>query len=349
MSFKIQAAALLGALASTASAHGHISGIIADGTYYQGYDPSMQYQSPPPSVVGWSCPECLDNSFVDPTMYTTSDIACHKNATVGGTSASVAAGGKVEFQWTTWPDSHKGPVLTYMAKVDEFASATAADLSFFKIDESGYTDGTWAATTLIANNNSWTVTIPSTLAAGNYVLRHEIIALHSAGQEDGAQNYPGCVNVAVTNAGAAAPSSESATKFYTPTDPGILVNIYSDLTTYDIPGPALWDGASSGDDQGNSSERAAASSAVVVSSTAVVASSAATSIAAVEVTSSAVASMSVVTSTIISTSVSLEQAVQSTSATPITTAAAAATSDALAPIISQVGTITHGIHIRLAS
>lgn len=34
---------------------------------------------------------------------------------------------------------------------------------------------------LIAANNSWTVTIPATVAPGNHVLRHEIIAPHSAG------------------------------------------------------------------------------------------------------------------------------------------------------------------------
>jgi len=44
-------------------------------------------------------------------------------------------------------------------------------------------------THLQANNNTWTMTIPSGLN-GNYVLRHEILALHSAGQQNGAQNYP---------------------------------------------------------------------------------------------------------------------------------------------------------------
>lgn len=102
MSLKIQAAALLGALATTVSAHRHVSGIVADGTYYQGYDPSFQYQATPPSVVGWSCPQCLDNGFVDPKMYTDdTKIACHKDATAGQTVAKVAAGGTAELQWTT--------------------------------------------------------------------------------------------------------------------------------------------------------------------------------------------------------------------------------------------------------
>lgn len=37
---------------------------------------------------------------------------------------------------------------------------------------------------------SWPVKIPSSLAPGNYVIRHEIIALHAAGSSNGAQNYP---------------------------------------------------------------------------------------------------------------------------------------------------------------
>jgi hypothetical protein len=121
-------------------------------------------------------------------------------------------------------------------------------LKWFKIDQGGLISGasppgTWATDTLIANNNSWTVTIPPTLKTGNYVLRHEIIALHAAGSSGGAQNYPFCFNLAVTGTGSAAPSGISADSFYTPSDPGILINIYQVLTTYVIPGPTLWSAA----------------------------------------------------------------------------------------------------------
>lgn len=40
------------------------------------------------------------------------------------------------------------------------------------------------------NGFSWNVKVPSSLASGSYVLRHEIIGLHSAGNPNGAQNYP---------------------------------------------------------------------------------------------------------------------------------------------------------------
>jgi hypothetical protein len=49
--------------------------------------------------------------------------------------------------------------------------------------------GAWVTDDLVKNNFSWDLTIPN-LAPGNYVIRHEIIALHAAGQTNGAQAYP---------------------------------------------------------------------------------------------------------------------------------------------------------------
>ena len=192
----LQAAALLGVFATSVAAHGHIQGIVADGTYYEGYNPSFQYMSTPPAVIGWSCPQCLDNGFVAPDAYGGSNIACHKAATPGQAHATVTAGGTIELQWTAWPSSHHGPVIDYLAKCSGECETVDKDtLEFFKIDQGGLVDdsavpGTWASDQLIANNNSWTVKIPTSIAPGNYVLRHEIIALHSAGTADGAQNYP---------------------------------------------------------------------------------------------------------------------------------------------------------------
>ncbi|OSS48052.1 hypothetical protein B5807_06679 [Epicoccum nigrum] len=282
MPSKIQVAAILGAVAASVNAHGHIASVKVDGTAYTAYDPSFQYQTPAPEVIEWSCPECLDNGFVDPTMYTEVDkIACHKDATAGAKVAKVAAGGSIDIQWTTWPESHVGPVIDYMAKVDDPTSAKAADLKFFKIDAAGYEDGKWAATKLINNNNTWTVTVPSSIAAGKYVLRHEIIALHSAGQENGAQNYPKCFNLEVTGSGTENPEGITADKFYTPTDPGIKVNVYGDNSNYEMPGPALFSGASSGSGSSSSGNSTApASSAPAATSAAPVATSAAAQVAA---------------------------------------------------------------------
>jgi hypothetical protein len=102
-------------------------------------------------------------------------------------------------------------------------------LNWFKIDAVGLLNpavstGYWGTDVLINNNNSWVVEIPPTLKKGNYVLRHEIIALHAAGSANGAQNYVQCVNLAVSGTGTAVPAGVKATTFYTATDPGILFN-----------------------------------------------------------------------------------------------------------------------------
>lgn len=244
-------AGLLLSSAALVAGHGYVSGAVVDGQYYGGYIvTSYAYTDNPPKTIGWST-EATDLGFVDGSSYSSPDIICHKDAKAGAISAEVAAGKEVELQWTEWPESHHGPVVTYLANCNgDCSKVDKTSLEFFKIDEKGLIDGsnapgTWATDNLISNNNSWTVTIPSDIAAGNYVMRHEIIALHSAGQKDGAQNYPQCLNFKVTGGGNASPQGTLGTKLYKETDPGILVNIYQSLKSYVIPGPALFSGASS--------------------------------------------------------------------------------------------------------
>ena len=163
----------------------------------------------------------------------------------------MAAGDKINLQWTTWPDSHHGPVIDYLADCgDSCEGVDKTTLEFFKIDGVGIVDdsevpGTWGDDQLISNSMSWMVQIPSSIAPGNYVLRHELIALHGAGEEGGAQNYPQCFNLKITGSGSDKPSGVLGTSLYKPTDPGILVNIYTSLSTYVVPGPTLYSGASS--------------------------------------------------------------------------------------------------------
>lgn len=83
------------------------------------------------------------------------------------------------------------------------------------------------------------MTIPANLKPGNYVLRHEIIALHSASNADGAQNYPQCVNLKVTGSGTEQPEGTLGTALYSADDEGINFNLYTTFDSYPIPGPAL--------------------------------------------------------------------------------------------------------------
>ncbi|KAI9689311.1 MAG: hypothetical protein M1822_009961 [Bathelium mastoideum] len=243
MAAALSIAAFLG-LASTVAAHGQVSGIVANGLFYEGYSPSMQYSNPAPVVIGWSIPEDLSNGFVASSDLTSPDVICHVNATPAQGHANVAAGDVVELQWTPWPSSHHGPVIDYLANCNgPCESVDKTKLEFFKIDGVGLTNdnpvpGTWATDELIANNNSWVVTIPKDIAPGNYVLRHEIIALHSAEEAGGAQLYPHCVNLAITGSGTDKPTGTLGTALYKEADPGIEVNIYASLASYVIPGPS---------------------------------------------------------------------------------------------------------------
>ena len=160
-----------------------------------------------------------------------------------------------------------------MAKCDgECEKADKNALKFFKIDEAGLVNGspapgTWATDKLMANNLTWTVTIPASIAPGNYVLRHEMIALHNANKPNGAQAYPQCINLEVTGTGTENPAGIPATEFYTATDPGISLSIYYPaLENYTIPGPPLFSGASSGGN-GTSPGMTGVSSVAVVPAT----------------------------------------------------------------------------------
>lgn len=254
--------ALAGAiLASKAAAHGIVQAFATDGQYQEGYVLNDYYTKQntgeAPAKAGWY-EEATDNGFVAPSAYGEADIICHKNAENAAKTGTVAAGGKVDFFWTAWPESHFGPVLTYVANCgtadDACSTVDKTTLKWVKIDEAGIDldTQTWAAEDMIANNNTWTVTVPESLAPGPYVFRHEIIAMHGASSEGGAQNYPFCINIAITGSGTESPEGTLGTELYTSTDPGILFNPYTTLTEYTIPGPALFGSGSTAASTGSS-------------------------------------------------------------------------------------------------
>jgi cellulase len=81
--------------------------------------------------------------------------------------------------------------MVYLAKVSNAATADARGLKWFKIAEDGLTtsNGQWGVDRMI-NNNGWQYfDMPSCVAPGNYLMRVELIALHSAYSQGGAQFY----------------------------------------------------------------------------------------------------------------------------------------------------------------
>lgn len=123
---------------------------------------------------------------------------------------SVPAGATVTTEWHHTLDgavagdtadpidaSHKGPVIAYLfveqrtshtqtayslnqfssAKVTNATQTSVTGLKWFKIYQDGLTasDQKWGVDRLIANKGKVTFKIPSCIAAGQYLLRHEII------------------------------------------------------------------------------------------------------------------------------------------------------------------------------
>lgn len=218
-----------GAFAAKAVAHGLVSGFVTDGTWNQGFILDYYYESQNsgsyPETAGWY-EEATDNGYVAPSSYGEADIICHKNAENANSVASVSAGGTIDFEWTTWPDSHIGPILTYVANCgSDCSTVDKTTLEWVKIDEAGIDLDTqvWPTDDLIANNNTWSITVPSSLAAGSYVFRHEIIAMHGAGSEGGAQNYPFCISIDITGGGSDNPSGTLGTALYTSTGALLLL------------------------------------------------------------------------------------------------------------------------------
>lgn len=81
--------------------------------------------------------------------------------------------------------------MFYMAKVDNAASTGTSGLKWFKVAEEGLSGSKWGVDTMIANGGWQYFNMPMCVASGNYLLRVEILALHSAYSAGGAQVYVG--------------------------------------------------------------------------------------------------------------------------------------------------------------
>jgi len=240
-------AVLAGAAVTQVAAHGGVLSYSWTKTWYSGWAP---YDSP----TGQTTIQRPWSSYNPITDATSTTIACNDDGTSGALqlTATVAAGTPITAFWNqVWPHAI-GPMLTYLANCGGSCTGVNANgLEWFKIDESGLLSGTvysgsWADGQMIAQNSSWTTTIPASVPNGNYLIRFETIALHSLP----AQFYPECAQIQITGGGSLAPTAAELVKFpgaYSNTDPGINLDVYGTAaqtqTTYVIPGPACYAGA----------------------------------------------------------------------------------------------------------
>jgi lytic cellulose monooxygenase (C1-hydroxylating) len=86
------------------------------------------------------------------------------------------------------------------------------------------------------------VKIPSDIQAGDYLLRAEALALHTAGQAGNAQFYVSCYQITVSGGGSAAPATVKIPGSYSSNDPGIKIDIHAAVDKYIAPGPKVYAG-----------------------------------------------------------------------------------------------------------
>lgn len=170
--------------------------------------------------------------------------------------ASVNAGDSVVFEWRDWPDasqpgsidrSHKGPCAVYMKKVDNSAASNnAAGDGWFKIMEDGYdsTAGKWCTEKLIPNDGHLAAAIPKDLAAGYYLVRPELLALHQADKTPAdPQFYVGCAQIFLSSSGSAVPpNTVSIPGYVSMSTPAMTFNIYNQPMKLPFPdfGPPVY-------------------------------------------------------------------------------------------------------------
>ncbi|KAG8683435.1 hypothetical protein FRC08_014285, partial [Ceratobasidium sp. 394] len=168
------------------------------------------------------------------------DMICGIGATRGIDIAVAKPGDNLVYTWGNnvaesgnWIHD-TGPMMTYMAQVPAGKTAATFDgvgAKWFKTGQVGKKNNKWVQGSLMTGA-TFTTQIPETLADGDYLVRHEIIALHNAGSKGGAEFYPSCLQLRIqnSNAGRSVVTASPTVSFpgaYTATDPGILVDVFS--------------------------------------------------------------------------------------------------------------------------
>lgn len=227
--------------ACPAKAHGYVAQVSIDGEIYMGNVPNAQ---PSPSIV-----RQIDD--ISPVKGASNPyMNCGQAAQLAALVADANPGSQFQFWWkdgdgTNWPHDI-GPIMTYMASCvgttcDKYNSTNA---EWFKIEETGLEPGnmTWYQQNIM---DGWpaNVTLPSNLEPGQYLIRHEIIALHLATELGGAEFYPSCTQVNILGNQTGTPTSNEEVTFpggYSDTDPGIYdPTVFDTPVQYTFPGPPV--------------------------------------------------------------------------------------------------------------
>ncbi|KAK4140561.1 putative endo-beta-1,4-glucanase D [Dichotomopilus funicola] len=132
---------------------------------------------------------------------------------------------------------HQGPISLYMSKADGSVNDYDGSGDWFKIFDFGPDFSSGQAEWPM--RSTYEYTIPTCIADGEYLLRIQSLAIHNPGSTP--QFYISCAQVNVTGGGSTTPSATA--KFpgaIHADDPGYTANIYSDFTSYTVPGPEVF-------------------------------------------------------------------------------------------------------------
>lgn len=228
------------------SAHGYVSQVkIGNKTFSGPFPFSNNNAASPIRKISTTFPITSAND---------ANMNCGFNAAPAAQVAAANPGDTVTLTWKSgreknWGHS-LGPIMTYLAQVPAGQTADKFDTKnakFFKIDQTGQTGGAgtgWVQAG-IKGGKTYTLTLPKDLPAGDYIMRHELIALHFAQtKKDGAQFYPSCIQMRV-GGGSNAPKAISAQTVsfpggYTAGDKSLFVpDLFKNNFVYSFPGPAL--------------------------------------------------------------------------------------------------------------
>ncbi|KAJ7572663.1 glycoside hydrolase family 61 protein [Mycena floridula] len=248
MKYQLFSFSVLSALLVQVFGHGQVMQVTIDGKDFLGTVPG---QTGNPSIIR------LVNTGDPIKTAHNPDLNCGTGAQPALDVADANPGSVLEVKWTDedgqGPWFHDiGPMLTYLASCgdvscDQFNTNNA---SWFKIQQDGKTsNGDWVQADLTTGKPA-KVTLPSNLAAGSYIMRHEIIALHLGNTEvdpvtlqGGAEFYVSCSQLKVGGSQNGKPLASELVKLpgaYSDTDPGIFdPTIFDPGASYIFPGPPI--------------------------------------------------------------------------------------------------------------
>ncbi|KAH8429830.1 lignocellulolytic auxiliary activity family 9 protein [Aspergillus melleus] len=239
------------------SAHYVFSTLIVDGELTQEYEyirkNSNGYQ---PTLAS----DILSNDF-----------RCNSGSMASAASTKtykVAPGSEIGFKLGFGATmKHPGPLQIYMSKAPGDVTSYDGSGDWFKVYQEGVcndiSDGLKDEDWCTWDKDTASFTLPEDTPAGQYLVRVEHIGLHR-GFSGNAEFYFTCAQIEVTGAGEGSPSPVvKIPGVYQPDDANIHFNIYNPVpTSYDLPGPSIWSGG------GDSASVPASSPAALVSSSA---------------------------------------------------------------------------------